>query len=109
MTDKIDDEKKFKIVTDGTIENIKILDEEGKFLGRAGSVEIIPKEHITLIKVGDEDYAPTAEDLEKWRDIFDEAKGDPDFKIFTHHKVEVTRVPKDDEGILNWKFQMLLR
>lgn len=36
---------------------------------------------LTLIKVGRDNEIPTPEDLEKWRDIFDKAKDDPDFKI----------------------------
>lgn len=60
-----------------------------------GEVEIthipaIENEHtITLVKVGDEDYKPTLEDLKVWRDIFEQAAADPDFKIFTHPSVEI--------------------
>jgi hypothetical protein len=44
---------------------------------------------LTLVKVGTDDYKPTNEDLEQWRDVFEKASVDPDFKIFTHHGVSV--------------------
>lgn len=36
---------------------------------------------LTLVKVGNEDYKPTPQDLEKWRDIFEKAKDDPAFMV----------------------------
>ena len=45
--------------------------------------------YITLVKVGDTDFMPTYQDLEAWREVFEEAKDDPDFKIFTHPSVEI--------------------
>jgi hypothetical protein len=47
------------------------------------------EDYITLVKIGDEDYKPSIKDLEAWRNVFEEAKGDPDFKIFTHQVVEI--------------------
>jgi hypothetical protein len=50
---------------------------------------------ITLIKVGgaaDGDYRATADDLEKWRQTFESAQYDRDFKIITHAGVTVERV-----------------
>lgn len=47
---------------------------------------------LTLVKVGGEDYKPTPADLDSWRQIFEEAQNDKDFKIFTHDKVAVERV-----------------
>lgn len=44
---------------------------------------------ITIVKVGSEEYAPSIEDLENWRKVFEEASLDPDFKIFTHKDVNV--------------------
>lgn len=44
---------------------------------------------ITLVKIGGEDHNPTADELETWRDIFEEAMDDKDFKIFTHPAVEI--------------------
>ncbi len=48
--------------------------------------------YITFVKIGNEDYQPTFEDLEAWRKCLEEAKDDPDFKIFTHPGVEIFSV-----------------
>jgi hypothetical protein len=60
-------------------------------------VEMIPlldesdeDHYLTVVKIGGEYFKPTVEDLENWREIFKEAKGDPDFKIFTHPAVDVS-------------------
>lgn len=55
---------------------------------------IFPNE-ITLVKVGDSSYTPTPQDLEHWKQIFEEAQTDPDFKIFTHSAVSVTQLEVD--------------
>lgn len=50
---------------------------------------------ITLIKVGgntDGDYRATQEDLEFFREIFEEAEYDKNFKLITHAGVDVQRV-----------------
>ncbi len=47
---------------------------------------------LTLVKIGSADYKPTFADLEAWRNVFEEAQYDKDFKIFTHEGVEVQRV-----------------
>jgi len=50
---------------------------------------------LTLVKVGGEGndaLHPTFADLEAWRNIFEEAQYDKDFKIFTHAGVTVERV-----------------
>jgi hypothetical protein len=50
---------------------------------------------ITLIKVGgttEGEYHPTAEDLENYRQVFENAQYDRDFKIITHAGVSVERV-----------------
>lgn len=44
---------------------------------------------LTLVKVGDENYPPSVEELNVWRDLFDQAKKDPDFTIFTHQHVNI--------------------
>lgn len=61
-----------------------------------GEVEVeefnVPKpgtNTLTLVKVGSDEYAPSVEDLEQWRLIFETASFDPDFKIFTHKDVSV--------------------
>lgn len=46
-------------------------------------------DYITLVKVGNDDYKPSYEDLEAWRRVFENAVDDPDFKIFTHPGVEI--------------------
>lgn len=47
---------------------------------------------LTLVKVGSADYKPTPGDLDSWRNIFEEAQYDKDFKIFTHEGVTVERI-----------------
>ena len=47
---------------------------------------------ITLIKIGGNDYKPTQSDLDSFRQTFEEAQYDKDFKIVTHNDVAVERV-----------------
>jgi len=47
---------------------------------------------VTLIKVGNENYKPSPTDLEAWRDVWESAEYDKDFKIFTHEAVNVERI-----------------
>ena len=50
---------------------------------------------ITLVKVGgseESSYHPTSDDLEKWRQTFEAAQYDRDFKIITHGAVTVERI-----------------
>ncbi len=47
---------------------------------------------MTLIKVGSADYKPTFTDLEMWRETFEAAQYDKDFKIFTHEAVDVQKI-----------------
>jgi hypothetical protein len=49
---------------------------------------------ITIVKVGGgvDNYKPTPADLEFWRDIFEAAENDKNFKIITHDGVSVERV-----------------
>lgn len=44
---------------------------------------------LTLVRVGSDEYQPTLEDLSAWRDVFEQASKDPNFKIFTHKDVNV--------------------
>jgi hypothetical protein len=46
--------------------------------------------YLTLVRIGEEDHHPTMEELEQWRQVFEEAKNDPDFKIFTHPYVDIS-------------------
>lgn len=57
-------------------------------------VEVLPEKddknhYMTLVKIGGDEFKPSMEDLEHWRQVFEEAKGDPDFKVFTHPSVEI--------------------
>jgi hypothetical protein len=47
---------------------------------------------LTLVKIGNQDFRPTPVDLEHWRNVFEEAQFDKDFKIFTHDAIAVERV-----------------
>lgn len=47
---------------------------------------------MTIVKIGSADYKPTHLDLEAWRNVFEAAQYDQDFKIFTHEGVAVERV-----------------
>lgn len=50
---------------------------------------------ITIVKVGgaaEGEYHPTGDDLEKWRQMFEEAQYDKDFKIISHAGIDVNRV-----------------
>lgn len=44
---------------------------------------------LTLVKVGNGDFKPTYADLEAYREQFEQAESDKDFKIFTHDGVAV--------------------
>ena len=53
----------------------------------------VPQEGaVTFIKVGDKDYKPTVADLNEWQRVFEEAKNDPDFKIFSHSAIDIKRL-----------------
>ena len=56
-------------------------------------IEYYDEDYITLVKVGSDEYKPSFEDLEAWRNIFEQIKDDPDFKIFTHPAVEIQAIP----------------
>lgn len=47
---------------------------------------------LTLVKIGNQEFRPSPIDLEHWRNVFEEAQYDKDFKIFTHDAVTVDRV-----------------
>lgn len=47
---------------------------------------------LTVVKIGNAEFKPTFADLEAWRNVFEEAQYDKDFKIFTHEGVAVERV-----------------
>ena len=47
---------------------------------------------LTVIKIGNENYKPTPQDLEAWRDVFESGQYDKDFKIFTHEGVTIEKI-----------------
>jgi hypothetical protein len=47
---------------------------------------------LTLVKIGNQEFRPSPVDLEHWRNVFEEAQYDKDFKIFTHDAVAIERV-----------------
>jgi hypothetical protein len=48
---------------------------------------------LTLIKIGGDDgFRPTHEDLNVWRNVFEEAQYDKDAKIFTHDKIAIEKI-----------------
>jgi len=47
---------------------------------------------LTLIKIGSEGFRPSPTDLEAYRQVWEEAQYDKDFKIFTHNDVTVERI-----------------
>lgn len=57
---------------------------------------------LTLVKIGGGEggYKPQPEDLEEWRQVFENAQYDKDFKIFTHDAVVVERVGYN-QGIID--------
>jgi hypothetical protein len=55
---------------------------------------------ILLVRVGDDNYKPTPEELEHWKEIFEEAAQDPDFKIFTHSSIDVKRYKLEKDSLI---------
>ena len=51
--------------------------------------ENVDDNYITFIKLGGRGYRPTAADLTAWRELFIDAVGAPDYKIFTAGAIEV--------------------
>ncbi len=47
---------------------------------------------LTLIKIGGAEHKPTPDDISVWRDAFEAAQADKDFKLFTHNEVTVERI-----------------
>lgn len=84
--------KKLRLVTDGVLHGASVFDEDGQEIGRVS--EVLIKERapsLTLVKIGNDEFHPTPADLDAWREVFEKAEHDKDFKIFTHSAVEVKR------------------
>jgi len=47
---------------------------------------------ITVVRVGSDEYSPSFEDLENWRNIFKDAEKDPNFQIFTHKDISIETI-----------------
>lgn len=47
---------------------------------------------ITLIKIGSENYKPTPADIDVYREMFEQAEGDKNFKIFSQEAVSIERI-----------------
>jgi len=55
---------------------------------------------LLLVRVGDEQYSPSKEDLEMFRDIFQNAADDKDFKIFTHSSINIEEIRFGSGGVI---------
>jgi|SRR5690606_11084439 len=61
-------------------------------------VEDLFTNEVTVIKVGGN---PSAQDLDFWRQIFEQAKNDSDFKIITHDAVEIEKIDASDVQVVS--------
>ncbi|HLG27731.1 MAG TPA: hypothetical protein VI423_08095 [Paenisporosarcina sp.] len=50
---------------------------------------------MTLVRVGDDTYKPSPQDLGEWRLLLENAACDPDFKIFTNHGIKIEYIVTD--------------
>jgi hypothetical protein len=75
----------------------------------AGDIEIVTgdmpdkndEHYLTLVKLGGDDiYNVTPADLEKWRELLEQAETDPDFKIITHSAVSIEQIKINDMKIV---------
>jgi hypothetical protein len=69
--------------------NLMLYDQlrESKFAQAANMIN-----PLTLVKIGSEGFRPSPADLEGYREVFEHAEYDKDFKIFTHNDVTVERI-----------------
>jgi len=47
---------------------------------------------LTLVKIGNGEFRPTPADLEHWREIFESAAQNKDFKIFSHDAISIEKI-----------------
>jgi hypothetical protein len=67
------------------------------------------KDYITVINFG-VGTCPSDSDLKLWRELILEAKNDPDYTIFTHQAVNITRIAKSkDSEKIGEKFMNLFK
>jgi sporulation protein YlmC with PRC-barrel domain len=84
--------KKLKLVTNGIVHGASVLDENGEEIGRISEIVFKEREpEMTLVKIGSDEFKPTPADLENWKQVFEQAATDKDFRIFTHNAVEIER------------------
>jgi hypothetical protein len=60
---------------------------------------------LTLVKIGSAEFKPSPEDIASYRDIWEAAEADRNFKIFTHQDVAVEKIGSnsgilDDSGVV---------
>ena len=87
--------------------NLMLFDQlrESKFAQAANLIN-----PLTVVKVGNDSYKPSPTDLEAWRQVFEQAQYDKDFKIFTHEAVQIDRVGASGSIIdINGDVQQLLK
>jgi len=61
---------------------------------------------LTLVKIGSAEFKPSPEDIASYRDIWEAAEADRNFKIFTHQDVAVEKIGSggaiyDDSGVVS--------
>lgn len=64
-------------------------------------LEMEPDYHrVLLVRVGDESCKPSQQDLEAYREMFEIAADDKDFKIFTHSAIQIESIRFGSGGII---------
>lgn len=54
---------------------------------------------LTVVKLGNKDRKPTAADLETWKEVFEAAQHDKDFKVMSYDGVQIERIyPEKQES-----------
>lgn len=89
---------KLKLVTEGNLRGASVYDAEGKCLGFVDEIVLEKGHPITVVKIGDETSRPTPADLDAWRQVFEQAQYDKDFKIFTHSGVTIETLYLDEDS-----------
>lgn len=80
---------KLKLVTDGIVDGAKILDENNNVIGVIDEIIFKAVKPLTLVKVGNDEYRPTPEDLEKIREVFERAETEDKFTVFANSDISV--------------------
>ncbi len=80
---------RLKLVTDGIVHGAKILDENNNVIGIIDEIIFKPLKPMTLVKVGNKNYRPTPEELDKIREIFEQADTEDKFTVFANSDISV--------------------